>query len=587
MIGRFFRRSPEFYPGECLTAGHDLGRLHLDGAKKRAIEVGRNRLIVTGAVFLLAYSVVAARMVDVTVMKAAEEERPRVARTARTADLKMTRAEITDRNGILLATSLPTVSLYAKPQEILDPAEAAQKLVKVLPELSRVDVQSKLASGRSFLYLRRNLTPKQQYEVNALGIPGLYFEEGERRVYPHGPLVSHVVGLADLDGKGIAGIEKAFDQTLRGEHREIRTALDIRVQTILRNELARAIVDHKAIGATGMVMDVQTGELLAMVSLPDFDPNNPVGTTSENMFNRATLGVYEMGSTFKLFNTAIAIDSGAASVGKIYDVTQPLRVARFTINDTHPENHPISVADILKVSSNIGSAKMALDYGTETQRAYLGRLGLLKPVSLELPETGSPLVPSPWREINTMTISYGHGIAVTPVHMVSAVASLVNGGIHRPATLLAQEPGSLPPGERVLKTKTSEQMRQLMRLVVEDGTGGKADVPGYFVGGKTGTAEKLGAHGGYKKKSLLSSFIAAFPTTNPRYLVLAMIDEPQGTKETYGFATAGWNAAPTAGRVIAQIGPLLGVEPVGLLPQEKSQMVQSVAHKEPKIADAE
>ena len=307
-------------------------------------------------------------------------------------------------------------------------------------------------------------------------------------------------------------------------------------------------------------MDVHTGELLGMVSLPDFDPNTMAGATPDAMFNRATLGVYEMGSTFKLFDAAAAIDAGVATEASSYDITHPIHVARFEIYDYHPMNRWLTVPEILIYSSNIGAAKMALDLGTERQKDYLGRFGLLRPASVEVPEVGAPLVPNPWREINTMTIAYGHGMAVTPVQMMQGVGAIVDGGIVHPTTLLARTPGEPVPGTQAIKPETSRVMREIMRMIVTKGTGEKADVPGYEVAGKTGTAEKNGA-GGYHHKSLLSSFIATFPVSDPRYLVLVMVDEPQGNKQSMGFATAGWVAAPAVGHIVAQIGPMLGVAP--------------------------
>jgi cell division protein FtsI (penicillin-binding protein 3) len=341
----------------------------------------------------------------------------------------------------------------------------------------------------------------------------------------------------------------------------LQLSIDVRVQTILRNELAHSMGDFHAIGATGMVMDVQTGELVAMVSLPDFNPNYLASATPDAMFNRATLGVYEMGSTFKLFNTAAALDDGVATLSSSYDATHPLEVAGYKIHDDHPENRWLTVPEILIYSSNIGSARIGLEIGTERQREFLGRMGLLHSASLELPELGTPLIPNPWRDISTMTIAFGHGMAVTPLHMMTGVSALVNGGVYHSATLLRRDEAETVPGQRVIKLQTSQAIRQLMRMVVTEGTGGTAEVAGYEVGGKTGTAEKSGA-GGYHHKALLSSFIAAFPISNPRYLVLAMVDEPQGNKESFGFATAHWTAAPVVGRVIAQIGPLLGISPV-------------------------
>ncbi len=328
----------------------------------------------------------------------------------------------------------------------------------------------------------------------------------------------------------------------------------------------------KSVGAAGVIMDVRTGELIAMVSLPDFDPNEPGAAPDDARFNRVTLGVYEMGSTFKIFNTAMALEAGSTSLAGGYDASHPIQIARFTITDYHAQKRWLSVPEIFMYSSNIGSVRMALDAGTPAQRSFLDRLGMLKPVKLELPEVGRPHIPMPWRPINTMTISFGHGISVSPLHLVAGTAAVVNGGIYVPPTVLKREPGEVPPGERVLSLKTSESMRKLFRLVVEQGTGREAAVPGYMVGGKTGTAEKAG-RGGYREKALISSFVAAFPINDPEYVVLVMLDEPQGTKATHGFATAGWTAAPTTGRIIGRVGPLLGMMPVDEAPLDRQLAV--------------
>lgn len=554
------RHTPGFHAGDDLQAG---AALRLDGVRMQAIETGRSRLVVTALVFLLAFTAVGARMVDVAVIDR-NPPKQHAQPQARTDELQMDRADISDRTGVLLASSLPTVSLFARPEDLrlakVDIENAAIRLVTALPELDLEETIERLSSGRQFVYLKRNLTPRQQYDVNNLGIPGLLFEKGERRIYPHGPLASHAVGVTDVDNKGVAGIEKRFENALRESREPLALSIDIRVQTIVRNELARSVEEFSAVGGTGMVMDVRTGELVAMVSLPDFDPNDPPAPTDPSMFNRATKGAYEMGSTFKLFNTAMVLDHGKANLNSSFDASKPLVFAGHTIHDDHALNRWLTIPEILIHSSNIGSARMALDAGTEAQRAFMGRIGMLQSPPLELPEVGGPLVPSPWREINTVTISFGHGLSVTPLQLLAGTAALVNGGEYHAPTLLARAPGDAVPAIRVVKPKTSESMRQLMRMVVTEGTGKKADVPGYEVGGKTGTAEKVG-NGGYRKKAVLSSFIAAFPMDAPRYAVLMMIDEPQATKQTFGFITAGWTAAPAAGRVIAQIAPLLGLMP--------------------------
>lgn len=556
-------------------SAHPPGSFQLEGVTKNAIETGRARLVVTGAMFVLAFALIAGRMVDVSLLKGGANQQ---SRAAKLHGDEMQRADIIDRNGILLATSLPSVSLYARPHEIRDPAGVAQKIVSVLPNLSVTDVAAHLATDRGFIYLMRNLTPRQQYDVNALGIPGLYFQDGEKRVFPQGSLAAQVVGLTDLDNKGIAGIEKKFDKELKSRHEPLRLSVDLRVQTVLHDELARTMGEFNAIGAAGIVLNVHTGEVLAMSSLPDYDPNDLGAATPNEMFNRATLGVYEMGSTFKLFTAAAALDSGAVGINSTFDATHPIKVARFQISDDHAQNRWLSIPEILIYSSNIGAAKMALQMGTDTQKAYLARFGMLKPAPIELPEVGSPLVPQTWREINTMTIAFGHGLAVTPIQEVAGISSLVNGGVYHEPTLLAQNADDQISGTQVIKPQTSAELREMMRMVVTDGTGKFADVPGYDVGGKTGTAEKSGV-GGYHHKLNLSSFVGAFPINDPQYLVLAMIDEPHGNAQSHGYATAGWNAAPAVGRIIAQIGPMLGVKPHAPidLVSAKSNMVPNLA----------
>lgn len=548
------RPRPEFNPGDDLQTS--AAAVQIDGVRARALETGRTRLLVASVIFLAAFGGIGVRMVDVSVWS-----HPLTPRTsAGTAASDIERSDIVDRNGVILATSLPTVSLYAKTSELLDTEDAAEKLATVFPEMNVEETQTRLSTSRSFVYLMRNLTPRQQYDVNALGIPGFYFEKGERRAYPHGNLTSHVIGMTDIDNKGVSGIERRFDAQLRADHQPLRLSLDIRMQTIVHNELSRVISEFNAAGGVGLIMDVKTSEVLAMVSEPDFDPADPPPATDTRMFNRATKGVYEMGSTFKLFNTAAAIDDGTANVNSVYDATAPLHAYGAIIHDDHPENRWLSVAEILIHSSNIGAGRMAMDLGTANQRAFLSKLGMLTPLSIELPEVGSPQVPNPWREINTITIAFGHGLSVTPLHLINGVCALVNGGYFRQPTLLARSDDTQRPAEQIEKAKTSADLRELMRDVVESGTGKLADVPGYDVGGKTGTAEKAGI-GGYRRKAVLSSFIAAFPINKPRYAVLVMVDEPQGNQQSHGFITGGWTAAPAVQRIIAAIAPLTGIEP--------------------------
>ncbi len=532
-------------------------RVRLEGTRKQALETGRNRLLVTSVVFALAFLALAGRLVDLTVFGRGAE--PRLAAVAPARAAASERADITDRNGVILATSLPTVSLYADPTEVLDADEAADRLVGVLPGLDRSEVLVKLKSRGRFVWLRRNLTPEQQYAVNRLGMPGLVFRRGEHRVYPHGRAAAHLLGFTDVDGRGIAGVERRFEETLRRGGGPLRLSVDLRPQAMLREELSSAFVEFKALGAAGLVLDVGTGEILALVSLPDFDPNVPATAGGEAGFNRVTMGVYEMGSTFKLFTTAMALDSGTVTRRDGYDASEPIRVARFTITDFQGRHRWLSVPEILVYSSNIGAAKMALDVGARVQRAYLGKFGLLSRSAVELPEVAAPLAPSRWREINTMTSAYGHGIAVSPLQMAGAVATVVNGGILRPTTLLRQLGGIRPGGRRVLSATTSRQMRALMRLVVLRGTGRRARVPGYRIGGKTGTADKQEG-GRYRSGALISSFVGAFPMEAPRYVVLVLLDEPKGDKGRS--ATGGRVAAPVVARMVRRMAPLLGFAPV-------------------------
>ena len=522
------------------------------------LETGRTRLVLTGVMFAAAFAMIGLRLVDLTLFKSGA---PHIADRAAAARPESARSDVVDRTGVLLATSLATASLYANPQVVLDAGKAAAKLSRVLPELDRAAVRTKLESDRSFVWLRRHLSPRQQYAVNRLGIPGLEFRRESRRIYPTGSLAAHVLGHTDIDNRGLAGIERGMDKTLRRNATPLALAIDSRVQHVMEQELSRAVRSFRAVGAVGIVQDVNSGEILALVSLPTFDPNDPTDVDPETRFNRAALGVYEMGSTFKIFTIAMALDSGRASLASRFDATKPIRVSRYVIRDFHGKKRWLTVPEIFIYSSNIGAARMATDIGTKRQRAFLAKLGLLRPAPIELGEVGTPLVPRRWREINTMTIAFGHGLAISPVQLVSGVSAMVNGGIFHAPTLIKRPAGRPAAGRRVISARTSDRMRRLMRLVVTHGTGARADTPGYLVGGKTGTAEKvLGRR--YTAKALISSFVGAFPMNAPRYVVFAMLDEPTGTPLTGGNATGGRVAAPVVSRVIARIGPMLGVLPV-------------------------
>ena len=545
--------------------------VQLEGVAKQALDTGHVRLIAVAAGFALCFFVIAGRLVGLAALAPGNDQ---AAIPADVRQPQIERAEILDRNGVLLAGNVRAVSLFANPRKIMDAQQAATQLLTVLPDLDRASVLRILSSDRRFAWVNRHLSPRQQDAVNRLGIPGLGFVDEERRVYPHGPLSAHVVGFTGVDREGLAGIEKGRDDVLAAGQ-DVTLSIDIRIQHALRAELLASVDEFQAIGAAGIVMDAHTGEVLGMVSLPDFNPGAMKKADADRLFNRATLGVYEMGSTFKAFTTAAALEYGAATLEDTYDASKPLRVARFTINDDHAKNRWLNVAEIFQYSSNIGSARMALDIGTERQQQFLKTLGLLDRPSIEIPEVGTPMVPQPWREISTMTIAYGHGIAVSPLQMVRAYGTVVNGGHSVAPTLLTRQDGEGPAPTRVLSERTSQTMRALLGLVVADGTGRQAQAQGYLVGGKTGTAEKAGA-GGYRRKALLSSFVAAFPINDPRYVVFVALDEPKGTERTFNFASAGWTAAPTTSRIVGRIAPLLGVAPATNDPAATDSILVSV-----------
>ena len=521
----------------------------------------KTRLVMVAAVFLLGYLAISLRLADLTLLRSRPQPEALAAGDMRPLG-KPLRGAILDRNGELMAVSLSMASVYADTTVTENAALEAKELARILPDQDAGEILKKLSSGQRFVYIARNITPKQEYAINALGHPDLVFEESARRIYPQAELAAHVTGYTDVDGKGIAGIEKSFDSAL-GKGEPARLSIDLRVQHILRRELQNASAKFHAKAAAGLVMDVDTGEVLAMVSLPDFDPHRPAEAPDDAKFNRASLGVFEMGSTFKLFSTAAALDSGRVHFATQFDATDPIQYGRFTIHDYHAKKRPLTVPETFIYSSNIATAKMAMSLGPTGLKDFYRRMGFFEPAPLELPERGAPLYPKPWREINTLTASFGHGIAVSPLHLVRAAAALVNGGTLVTPTIAGPGKQRLSPGPegpRVVKPETSLQIRNLLELVVAGGTGEQAHVDGYGVGGKTGTAEK-NRNGRYEENLLLSSFIGVFPINNPRYAVLAMLDEPRGIPESHGYATGGWTAAPAVGAVIAQMAPLYRMAP--------------------------
>lgn len=518
------------------------------------LEKAHKRLIFLAFVFLLFYVLIIGRLFDVMVLNPDQGHKE-----AARAPIPSMRADITDRNGELLATSLTTASLSADPALILNEKETLQKLKGVFPELDTQKLSKEFHSGTRFVWVKRNLSPKQQSDVNNLGLPGLNFESEDKRVYPKGNLTAHVIGYNDIDHNGIAGLELEYDKLLRNNKEPLKLSLDVRIQSIMHDALAETVAKFSAIGAGGLILDVHTGELLAMVSLPDFDPANPGAAPDLTRFNRVTLGTYEMGSTFKTFTIAEALDKGLVTLADHFNCINPIHIGRFTIKDFDKENRWLNVPEIYLHSSNIGAVHISEKIGPAAQKEFMKTIGMLDASPIELPEVGRPQVPADWTEITMMTVAFGHGIAVTAMQLASATAAMINGGFLIKPTLLKSDAPQVH-GAQVISDSTSKKIRMIMRAVVTDGTGKSAAVPGYVVGGKTGTAEKkLGK--GYNKKANLSSFIAAFPIHDPKYLVYVMIDEPKGLKETYGFTTGGWTAAPAVAKIISQSAPLLHIMP--------------------------
>ncbi|HEX5212043.1 MAG TPA: penicillin-binding protein 2 [Pseudolabrys sp.] len=534
----------------------------------------RARLGLAIVAFAAVYAVIALRLV----MFAEQADGHGTRRSVGQDAIATARPDILDRNGAILATDVKAPSLFAEPRKLIDVDEAEELLTAVLPDLDNKETRERLSSKKGFVWLKREITPKQQTEIHRLGIPGVGFLTENKRVYPNGAVVSHEIGHVNIDNQGIAGIEKWLDgQGLAALHmaglatdrlqRPVQLALDLRVQFALRDELVAAREKFKAKAASGIVLNVNTGEIVAMVSEPDYDPNNPREANDPTRINRLTTGVYEMGSTFKVLTVAMALDAGKATLASTFDASHPLQYGRFAIHDYEPMHRALSVPEIFTYSSNIGAARMALAVGVQGHQAFLKKMGQLDRLRTELPESAEPIVPKHWGELNTVTIAFGHGLSVAPLQAVMGIAATLNGGLLIPPTFLKRDEAQAKAlAKQVIKPETSRLMRYLMRLNAEKGTGTKANVNGYYIGGKTGTAEKV-INGHYAKHRLLTDFMAVLPADKPKYLMMIMLDEPQPVEGTHGFATAGWNAAPTAAKVISRIAPLLDLEPRFDLPK--------------------
>ena len=536
----------------------------------------RARIGLAILVFTIGYAVIAARLV----MFAAAPDGHGSRRAAQDA-MATARPDILDRNGDILATDVRTPSLFAEPHRIIDVDEASELLTAVMPDIDAAELRERLASKRRFVWLKREITAKQREQIHRLGIPGIGFLAENKRVYPNGAEVSHVIGHVNIDNQGIAGIEKWLDaRGLADLHmaglatdrlqKPVELAVDLRVQHAIRDELIAAREKFKAVAAAAVLSDVRTGEVVSLVSVPDYDPNNPREALDPTRINRLTTGVYEMGSTFKALTVAMALDSGKITLKSAFDASHALQYGKFTIHDFHAQNRVLTVPEIFTYSSNIGSARMAVSLGVEHHKWFLRKMGQPDRLRTELPESAEPLAPRRWAELNTVTIAFGHGLSVAPLQAVAAISALMNGGRLIPPTFLKRsEQEAMALAKQVIKPDTSDKMRYLMRLNVEKGSATRADVKGYYVGGKTGTSEKV-VGGRYSKTKVLTSFTAVFPADQPRYLLLIMLDEPKGSPETHGFTTSGWNAVPVGGAVIGRIAPLLGLEPrFELAPSDK------------------
>ncbi|MAW90753.1 MAG: peptidoglycan glycosyltransferase [Altererythrobacter sp.] len=542
------------------------GRVQLVSIRQKSLDLARWRVLWIAVVFALLTAVALSRIVYLGA--GGEEARA----TSLEAALLPDRGEIVDRNGVPMARAFPAYALWFNPEALGDdeaplvakPEDVASKLKAIFPDMDEKALAAHLSSGKGG-YLRRRLLPEEANRVQDIGELALEMPMEEDRHYPQGQMAAHVLGYVAADGNGRVGMEQVFNDHLTNPATRgtpIALSIDVRVQGALEDELRRGMKLTQAQGGAGIVLDVDTGEVMALASLPEFDPNKIDAEGQKLMFNRVTNQVYELGSTFKPLTVAAAIDSGTIrDLGKRFDAS-PVKVGRFTIRDSHAMGPTLNAVETLIHSSNTTSARIADEMGPERLRQYMIDLGMNGRPEIELPAKGFPLWPGDkWARLTNMTVGFGHGIAVTPLHLASAYAAMVNGGVYRPATLKKLGQGQAPKGRRVFRASTSSRMRQMMRAIAIYGTGRNADAPGYRVGGKTGSAEKPGGKGGYRRTALVSTFAAAFPMDRPRYVVIAMLDEPKGTLASSYQRTAAWNAAPIVGRLVPRIGPLIGVRP--------------------------
>ncbi len=563
-----------------LVQAENIRLRHSDMRDRQRLRA-ESRLLVLSLAFLSAFVIVGVRM---GYLARSEPHEP-VSDSA-SLDISTQRADITDRNGAILATNLVTKSLYAQPPLMIDKGHAARRLAEIFPDMNAEELLAQFSSDRKFIWLRRKIAPEQVQSVHDIGEPGLLMGPREMRLYPNGPLAAHVLGGASFGREGVdsaevigvAGVERQFDEYLRDPakaHQPLQLSIDLTIQTATRRVLAGGMKLFNARGAAAVLMDTDTGEVISMVSLPDFDPNArphalSKGVASDSpLFNRAAQGLYELGSTFKVFTAAIALEDGIATPETMVPTQGPLKYAGFTIRDFHNLGRTLSLTDVIVKSSNVGSANLAREFGGGRQQSFLDSLGLFNPVPIELSEArgARPLLPKRWSELSTMTISYGHGLAASPLHLAAAYASILNGGTRVAPTLLRQEEPP-KPGPRVVSEETSRELRRMLRQVVVRGTASMGEVPGYDVGGKTGTADKPDPRGGYYEDKVIATFASIFPAHDPRYVLVVSFDEPEETSGAKPRRTAGWTAVPVASEIIRRVAPLLGMAPV-IDPDEK------------------
>ncbi len=549
-------------------------RIRHEEMRDRARARAEGRLLVLGVFFFCAFAVIGGRM---GVLANSEPVEPRAGVAG--ADIVAQRADIVDRRGRILATNFETHSLYAQPPQMIEPVRTAERLVEIFPDLDRDRLIKDFTGKRKFLWVKKKLSPEQKQAVHDIGEPGLLFGPREMRLYPNGKLAAHVLGGASFGREGVhaaevigvAGIEKYFDDRLRDPahgHEPLTLSLDLSVQAAMERVLQGGMMLMNAKGAAAVLMEVQTGEILAIASLPDFDPNDrPRPPTEGNpsdspLFNRAVQGVYELGSTFKVFTVAQALDLGLVNPSTMIDTKGPLRWGKHRIRDFRNYGNELSTTTVIVKSSNIGTARIAQMIGAERQQAFLKALGFFDPTPVEIVEAkgGQPLLPPKWSELSTMTVSYGHGISTSPLHLAAGYATIANGGHRVTPTLIRQPRNQL--GERVMSERTAAQVMSMMRQVVTEGTASFGEVPGYAVGGKTGTADKPKERGGgYYEDKVIATFASAFPSHDPRYVLVVTLDEPVETSGSEPRRTAGWTAVPVAAEIVSRVAPLLGLRP--------------------------